>query len=139
MARAIYVVLNDGRVIDTIVAGLAQPLGSMPQEAAAVGMVGVQALIHFAVPSVSGQAVLTLPIMAPLGDLLGISRQVSILAYQYGAGLAELFVPTNGALMAILASAGVGYGRWLKFVVPVYAALAVLGIVSIFIAMAIGL
>ena len=138
-ARAIYVVLNDGRVIDTIVAGLAQPLGSMPQEAAAVGMVGVQALIHFAVPSVSGQAVLTLPIMAPLGDLLGISRQVSILAYQYGAGLAELFVPTNGALMAILASAGVGYGRWLKFVVPVYAALAVLGIVSIFIAMAIGL
>ena len=80
VARAISVVLTDGRVIDTIVHGLAAPLNGMPGTAAAVLMIPIQALMHIPVPSVSGQAVLTMPIMAPLADLLGVSRDAAVIA-----------------------------------------------------------
>ena len=102
-------------------------------------MVLGQALLHIPVPSVSSQAVLTMPILVPLADLLGLSRQVIVLAYQYGAGLCDLVTPTNGALMAILASAGVRYEQWIKFTGPLYLALVTLGCVSIAVAIAIGL
>lgn len=138
-ARAISTVLADGRIIDTIVNGMFTPLENLPQLASALGMVVGQALLHVPVPSVSGQAVLTMPILVPLADLLGLSRQVIVLAYQYGAGLCDLVTPTNGALMAILASAGVRYEQWIKFTAPLYLALVVLGCVSIGVAIAIGL
>lgn len=138
-ARAIYVVLADGRIIDTIVNGLAAPLAGLPAGLSAIGMVAVQALLHVPVPSVSGQAVLTMPILVPLSDLLGLARQVTILAYQYGAGLCDLITPTNGALMAIIAAAGVRYDRWLRFAMPLYLLLVAVGIVAILIAIAIGL
>ena len=86
----------------------------------------VQAAVHGPVPSVSGQAVLTMPVLVPMSDLIGLSRQVVVLAYQYGAGLTELLTPTNGALMAVTAAAGVKYGDWLKFAVPLCAALLAL-------------
>tara|TARA_B100000676_G_scaffold301422_1_gene348591 strand:+ start:319 stop:1455 length:1137 start_codon:yes stop_codon:yes gene_type:complete len=138
-ARAISTVLTDGRIIDTIVNGMFTPLESLPQLASALGMVLGQALLHIPVPSVSSQAVLTMPILVPLADLLGLSRQVIVLAYQYGAGLCDLVTPTNGALMAILASAGVRYEQWIKFTGPLYLALVTLGCVSIAVAIAIGL
>jgi uncharacterized ion transporter superfamily protein YfcC len=78
-------------------------------------MMALQALVHFPVPSTSGQAVLTMPVLVPLSDLLGLSRQVTVLAYQYGAGLCELVTPTNGALMAMLAATGVRYDQWMGF------------------------
>ncbi|MEQ9401537.1 MAG: hypothetical protein RJQ04_20395 [Longimicrobiales bacterium] len=137
-ARAIFVVLQDGRIVDTLVHGMFTPLEGLPTLASALGMVGAQALIHVPVPSVSGQAVLTMPVLIPLSDLLGMSRQVTILAYQYGAGLCDLVTPTNGALMAILATAGVRYDEWLRFAAPLYAALVVLGAVSIAIGLAVG-
>ncbi|MEX0890841.1 MAG: YfcC family protein [Gemmatimonadota bacterium] len=139
VARAIFVVLADGGVIDTIVHGLFQPLDGLPAPVAAVGMMGVQTLIHVPVPSVSGQAVLTLPILVPLSDLLDISRQVTVLAYQYGAGLCELITPTNGALMAVLAAARVDFGRWIRFVLPLWGMLFGLGVVSVVLALALGL
>src|SRR5438445_125762 len=92
-----------------------------------------------AVPSPSGHAVLTLPILVPLSDLLGLSRQVTVLAYQYGGGLCELLTPTNGALMAILTAAGVRYEHWLKFALPLYGTLLGLGAVAIALAIAVGL
>jgi uncharacterized ion transporter superfamily protein YfcC len=98
----------------------------------------VQAAVHFPVPSVSGQAVLTMPVLVPMSDLIGLSRQVVILAFQYGAGLTELLTPTNGALMAVTAAAGVKYGDWLRFAVPLFAALVALGGVAIVVAIAIG-
>ena len=139
IARAIFVVLNDGRIIDTIVYGLFQPLAGMPRAAAGIGMMGVQTLIHVPVPSVSGQAVLTMPILGPLSDLLGFSRDIAILAYQYGAGLCELLTPTNGALMAVLAAAKLRYDEWFRFVLPLWAMLFALGAASVLIALAIGL
>lgn len=115
VARGISVVLTDGRVIDTIVHGLASPLAGHPPAVAALLMIPIHGIIHVAVPSVSGQAALTMPVMVPLSDLLGLSRQATVMAYETGAGLAELLTPTNGALMAILLSAGVPYARWLGF------------------------
>lgn len=138
-ARAIYVVLEQGRVVDTIVHGLFVPLEGLPTLASALGMVGAQALIHVPVPSVSSQAVLTMPLLVPLSDLLELPRQVTVLAYQYGAGLTDLLTPTNGALMAILAAAGVRYDDWLAFAGPLYLALVALGGVAIAVAVGVGL
>ena len=138
-ARAIFVVLDQGRIIDTIVNALVTPLQSLPVTLSALGMLVVQSLVHFPVPSVSGQAVLTMPVLVPMSDLIGLSRQVVILAYQYGAGLTELLTPTNGALMAVTAAAGVKYGDWLKFAIPLFATLMVLGGIAIVVAIAIRL
>ncbi|MEZ5316397.1 MAG: Na+/H+ antiporter NhaC family protein [Vicinamibacterales bacterium] len=114
-ARTISLVLADGRVIDTILQGLASPLAGASTMVAALLMIPVHMIIHVAVPSVSGQAVLTMPVMVPLSDLLGLSRQVTVLAYQMGAGLTDLLTPTNGALMAVLLAAKVPYQVWLRF------------------------
>lgn len=138
-ARAIYLVLQDGRIIDTIVHAMASALSGLPVAVSAVGMMIAHTLIHIPVPSVSGQAVLTMPVLVPLSDLIGLSRQVTVLAYQYGAGLCELFTPTNGALMAMLAATGVSYGDWLKFLGGRYAALSAIGIVAIITGISIGL
>jgi uncharacterized ion transporter superfamily protein YfcC len=138
-ARAIFVVLNQGRIIDTLVNALVTPLQNLPIALSALGMMVVQAAVHAPVPSVSGQAVLTMPVLVPMSDLIGLSRQVVVLAFQYGAGLTELVTPTNGALMAVTAAAGVKYGDWLEFAVPLLAGLFGLGAVAIVIAIAIGL
>ena len=138
-ARAIYVVMNDGHIIDTIVYGLFTPISSLPVALCAAGMMVVHTAIHFPVPSVSGHAVLTMPILVPLSDLLGIPRQVTVLAYQYGAGLCEMITPTNGALMAILAASGVRFEKWIKFVVPIYLILFLLGLIAVFVGIAIKL
>ncbi|MYB08059.1 MAG: YfcC family protein [Gemmatimonadetes bacterium] len=138
-ARAIYVVLQDGRIVDTIVHAMFTPLEGLPVLASSFGMVAAHTAIHVPVPSVSGQAVLTMPLLVPLSDLLGMSRQVTVLAYQYGAGLCELLTPTNGALMAILASAGVRYEDWIRHVIPLYLGLVALGLVAIAVALGVGL
>jgi uncharacterized ion transporter superfamily protein YfcC len=137
-ARAIFVVLDQGRIIDTIVNALVTPLQNLPVTLSALGMLIVQAAVHGPVPSVSGQAVLTMPVLVPMSDLIGLSRQVVILAYQYGAGLTELLTPTNGALMAVTAAAGVKYGDWLKFAIPLFGVLLGLGAIAIVVAIAIG-
>ena len=106
-------------------------LAHLPVVASAVGMPVAHTLIHVPVPRVSGQAVLTIPILVPLSDLLGLSRQVTVLAYQYGAGLCDIITPTNGGMMAILAAAGVPFNKWLRFVLPLWGALLGLGVVAI--------
>lgn len=126
--------LTDGRVIDTIVHTLATPLAHLPGVAAALMMIPMQAVLHVAVVSVSGQAVLTMPIMAPLSALLGISRDAAVIAYQTGAGLMDMIVPTNGALLAMLLSAGGGYGRWLRFAMPGALLVAIVGVIGIVLA-----
>jgi uncharacterized ion transporter superfamily protein YfcC len=138
-ARAIYVVLSEGSIVDTIVHGLFSPIAGLPGALSALGMMAVQAAIHFPVPSTSSQAVLTLPLLVPLSDLIGLSRQVTVLAYQYGAGLCEIVTPTNGALMAMLAAAGVRYEDWLKFVIPLYGLIMGLAVVAVVVAVTIGL
>jgi uncharacterized ion transporter superfamily protein YfcC len=134
VARAISVVLTDGHVIDTIVYGLATPLAHVSGNAAALLMIPMHAVLHVPVSSVSGQAVLTMPIMAPLSDLLGISRDAAVIAYQTGGGLMDMITPTNGALLAVLLSAEVSYGRWLRFAIPGALLVAVIGAIGVLLA-----
>ena len=130
-ARAIFVVLEQGHIVDTIVQGMSAPLADLPVTFAALGMMVVQTALHLPVPSVSGQATLTMPLFAPLADVIGLSRQVVVLAFQYAAGLCELITPTNGALLAMLAICGVRFDEWLKFVWPLYALLLALGVAGV--------
>jgi uncharacterized ion transporter superfamily protein YfcC len=131
VARGISVVLSDGHVLDTILYALAAPLTYVPGVVAVALMVPVHVLLHLPVPSVSGQAVLTMPIMAPLSDLLGRSRDAAVIAYQTGAGLMDMITLTNGALLAMLLVAKVTYGRWLKFAIPGALLVALVGFAGI--------
>jgi uncharacterized ion transporter superfamily protein YfcC len=137
-ARGIYVVLEEGRIVDTIVHGLFTPIADLPVTVSALAMMAAHAVVHVPVPSTSGQAVLTLPLLVPLSDLIGLGRQVTVLAYQYGAGLCELVTPTNGALMAMLAACGVRYDDWIRFAAPVLGLLAALAAGAIGAAVAVG-
>jgi uncharacterized ion transporter superfamily protein YfcC len=139
LARSIALVLADGRVIDTILHAAAVPLGQVGPLASGLLMVPVQGLIHVPVSSVSGQAALTMPIMAPLADLVGLSRQVAVLAYQTGAGLMELLTPTNGALLAVLLAAEVPFQRWIRFALGGWALATFVGVAGILVAVATGL
>jgi uncharacterized ion transporter superfamily protein YfcC len=137
-ARSIALLLEDGQVLHTIVNGLAGPLQLVGAHAAAVGMLLIQTVLNFFIPSGSGQAFVTMPIMAPLGDLVGVSRQTSVLAYQFGDGLSNMIVPTNIVLMSILGIAGIPYDRWLRFIWPLLLKLLAAAAVTMVIAVTIG-
>lgn len=136
VARSISLVLEDGRIIDTILHGMATPLGAVPAGVAALLMVPFHAAIHLPVPSVSGHAALTMPVLVPLTDLLGLSRQVAVLAYQTGGGLMELLAPTNGVLMAVLLAARVPFGKWVRFAVGGWLLVTLVGVAGILAAVA---
>ena len=136
VARSISLVLSDGHVIDTILQSLARALGSGSGSAAVLLMIPAHSLIHVLVPSVSGQAVLTMPVFVPLADLLHLPRLSAVLTYQMGAGLTELLTPTNGALMAVLLAAGVPYSRWLRFALVGVGITLVVGLAGILVVLA---
>ena len=138
VARAIQVVLDDGGVVDTIVHGLSVPLQELPATVAAGGMMVVQSLFNFFIPSGSGQAYVTMPIMAPLADLVEVSRQTAVLAYQFGDGFTNILVPTNAVLVGILAMAGIPYDRWLRFVMPFMVKVWIVGALALAVAVLIG-
>lgn len=138
-ARAIKVVLEHGNVIDTLVHGLFTPLSAAPAWIGTLGMFGAQAALHFVIPSSSGQATATMPIVIPLCDLLGITRQTAILAFQYGDGVTNFVWPTQATLVAVLATAGLPFDRWMRFILPYVAQIVALAIVSILVAHALGL
>ena len=137
-ARTIQVVLTEGRVIDTVINALAQPLQALPRSVSAVGMLGVQTVCNFFIPSGSGQAYVTMPIMAPLSDLTGLSRQIAVLAYQFGDGFTNMLVPTNALLMGILALAHIPYQRWIRFVGPLLVKLYIVAILALLTAVQLG-
>jgi uncharacterized ion transporter superfamily protein YfcC len=131
VARGVFVVLDEGKIVDTIINALVTPLAQLPVTLYAMGISIVQTVLAVPVPSSSGRVTLTLPILVPLSDLLGLSRQVTVTATQYGPGIVGQFMPTDGALMAILAVAGVRFEQWLKFCLPVCAALFVYGLAAV--------
>jgi uncharacterized ion transporter superfamily protein YfcC len=138
-ARTIEVVLDDGGIIDTIVHGISLPLQQLTPSLAAVGMFAVQSVCNFFIPSGSGQAYVTMPLMAPLADLVGVSRQVAVLAYQFGDGFSNIIVPTNAVLVGILGLANIPFDRWLRFVVPFMVKVTVLGSIALVVVVLLGL
>ena len=120
LARSIAVILEDGQVMDTIVNGLGSMVGELPPVLAAAGMYFVQLIINFVIPSGSGQALVTMPIMAPLADMVNVTRQTAVLAFQLGDGFAHVLYPTSGYFMAALPLAGVEWHKWIKFFFPLF-------------------
>lgn len=117
-ARAILVVLEDGNTIDTMLYYAVGFLENIPTELNAAGMIFIQSIINFFIPSGSGQAALTMPIMIPLADLLGITRQTTVLAFTLADGIGNIILPTSGYFMAALALAGIPWTKWVRFIWP---------------------
>lgn len=127
LARGIILVAQDGKIIDTILNAAAGLLGGLPKTLFINLMLIIQNIICFFVPSSSGHAALTIPIMAPLADLVGVSRQNIITAYQFGTGITSFITPTNGVLMACLTMAKIPWAKFIKFVLPLVIVLWLIG------------
>lgn len=126
-ARSIALILEDGQVMHTVVHALASPLQETIPEVAAIGMFWIQTVINFFIPSGSGQAFVTMPLMTPIADLTNVTRQTAVLAYQFGDGFSNMIVPTNAVLMGILGMAGISYTKWFKFMLPLMIKIMILG------------
>lgn len=137
LARGILVIFDQSRVTDTILHGMAGAVQGLPASISIVGIYAVQVALSYLVPSGSGQAALSLPILAPLADLVGVTRQTSVLAYQFGDGFSNIFTPTQGYFMAALALINVPWTRWARFMFPLQCLWLVAGLILLFIAHAI--
>ena len=125
-ARGIQVVFTDGQILDTIIYAAATTLSHVPLAIAAQGMLVFQTCLNLLIPSGSGQAAVTMPIMAPISDVIGLTRQTAVFAFQCGDGFSNMIIPTSGILMAMLSLAKIPYQKWLKFVLPLFILLMVL-------------
>ncbi|MEE4215927.1 MAG: Na+/H+ antiporter NhaC family protein [Bacteroidales bacterium] len=134
-ASGIRVVLEDGQILDTIIYASAGLLNEAPKIVAAEGMLILQTILNLFIPSGSGQAAVTMPLMAPLADVLGITRQTAVFAFTSGDGFSNIIIPTSGILMAMLSIAKIPYEKWLRFVFPLF--LMLITIAGIFIAIAV--
>lgn len=135
-ARGILVVMTDGQILHTILHAAAEGLSKLPSMISAVGMYIFQCLLNFIVPSGSGQAAVSIPIMAPLGDLVGVTRQTATIAFQLGDGISNIFTPTSGYFMAGLAIAKVPWSKWAKWILPLIGLEYLLGAIFVVIAQA---
>lgn len=136
-ARGIVVVLEDASILDSLVYFAAAGLDGLPPMVAAQGMLLFQSGLNLFVPSGSGQAAVTMPLMAPLADLLGLTRQTAVFAFTCGDGFSNMVIPTSGSLMAMLLMARVPYERWLRFALPLF--LILMGWSMVFLAAAVGM
>ena len=128
LARGLLVVAEEGRIIDTILNGIAEGTQGVPRFMTVEIMFVLQSCLNFFVPSGSGQAALTMPILTPLSDILEISRQSTVLAFQFGDGLSNLIIPTSGVTMGILAIAKIPYQTWMKWMLPLFLIMTLLAI-----------
>jgi uncharacterized ion transporter superfamily protein YfcC len=127
LAAGILVILEQGLIIDAMLYHTANLFKDLPKAWAAEVMFAVQTGINILVPSGSGQAALTMPVMAPLADLLGISRQTAVLAFQFGDGFTNLITPTSGVLIGVLGMARIEYAQWFRFMLPLQLLLLLTG------------
>lgn len=114
-AKGIIVILDNGKVIDTIVHGMTTLLTDIAPEFVIIMMFLLQFMLNFFIPSGSGQALTTMPLMVPIADLLHINRQMTVFAFQYGDAISNVLFPTSAILMGALAVAKISYIQWLKF------------------------
>jgi uncharacterized ion transporter superfamily protein YfcC len=136
-ARGITIVLEDGQILDTLIFSAAAILQHVPRYVAAEGMLLVQSMLNFFIPSGSGQAAVTMPLMAPLSDVLGLTRQTAVFAFTCGDGFSNMVIPTSGILMASLGLGKVPYERWIRFMGPLV--LQLLAVAAVFIAIAVAI
>jgi len=137
-ATSIKVLMETGQISDTISFQLSEMMQGLPLYVSAIAMSASQCLINFFIPSGSGQALASLPVMIPLGEILGLTRQTTILAYQIGDGVTNLVNPTLGGLIAMLSMCRVPLDRWLRFIFPVVLLVLILSWTALLIAVAVG-
>ncbi len=137
VAQTILVIAQDGKLLDTILHFAVSLIDHLPASINAIGMFIVQLFINFLVPSGSGQAALTMPLMTPLADMIGVTRQTAVFAFQMGDGISNIIIPTSGVLLAGLAIVGIPFTKWVKWVLPFFLWQVAIAIVFIIIAQAI--
>lgn len=120
LATSITVIMQEGSIMDTIIYGLSSIVKGLPPTLSAVGMFIVQSFLNIIVPSGSGQAAVSMPIMAPMADVVGVTRQTSVLAFQLGDGFSNVISPTSGLFMAIIAIGGIEWEKWAKWMFPLF-------------------
>ena len=125
-ARGIVIIAENGFIIDTILNSAANLLNGLPKTIFINLTFLIEGLIAFLIPSASGLASLTIPVLAPLGDLVDVSRQMIVTAYQFGIGVTNLITPTSGVLMGALAVANIPWSKWVRFVIPLMVVLTIL-------------
>ncbi len=118
LAAGIVYILQEGRIIDTLLHSLASGLGNAGEVGSLGLMYAIQTLINLVIPSASAKAAITIPIMAPFADIIGVSRQATVLAFQFGDGFTNMITPTSGVLIAVLGIARIPYGKWVKWILP---------------------
>jgi len=128
LAGGIIVILEDGKVIDTILYRMASGLHQVGQIQAVSTMYVIQTVINLIIPSGSAKAALTMPIMAPFSDLINLSRQATVMAFQFGDGFTNMITPTSGVLIGALGVARIPYEKWVKWVWPLILVLFILGL-----------
>lgn len=138
VARGISVVLQEGMIIDTMLHNASTVLLTLPDIAAAEGMLFFQSALNFIIPSASGQALVSMPLMTPMADILGLSRQTAVLAFILGDGLSNIIIPTNGVMMAMLGLAKIPFGKWFRFILPLFLVSIVMAMGFIALAVSIG-
>jgi uncharacterized ion transporter superfamily protein YfcC len=111
---------------------------TLPQTAAAEGMLIFQSVLNFFIPSASGQALVSMPLMTPMADILGLSRQTAVLAFVLGDGLSNIIIPTSGVLMAMLGLAKIPYEKWFRFILPLFIVSLALAMAFIALSVAVG-
>ena len=127
LAAGIIVVLKEARLIDIMLNGIAESLQENGRTGALGAMYGIQTFINLFIPSASAKAAVTMPIMAPFSDMIGVSRQATVLAFQFGDGFTNMITPCSGVLMAVLSVAGISYEKWFGFIWKFILILIVLG------------
>jgi uncharacterized ion transporter superfamily protein YfcC len=128
-AGGIIAILTDGQIIDTVLNSLSGALEGTGKVAAITIMYGFQSLLNLVITSGSAKAALTIPIMAEFSDIVGLSRQATIVAFQFGAGFTDMIAPTSGVLIGVLGMARIPYVKWLKWIIPVLLILILIGFV----------
>ena len=131
--------MQQGCITDTIVYNLVNLLENASKYVAAYGMLILQNIIKFFINGSTSQATITMPIMAPLADLVGVTRQVAVLAFQMGAGFVDAFTPVSASLIGVLGVARIDWGKWAKFQIKMQAFFFLMGTVAIAAAIAVNL
>jgi uncharacterized ion transporter superfamily protein YfcC len=127
LAGGIIIILKDGKIIDTILFSLAKGMNGMGKLGSIGSMYLIQNFINIIIPSGSAKAALTMPLMAPFSDIVGISRQATVVAFQFGDGFTNMITPTSGVLIGVLEVAKIPYSKWVKWIAPLIITLLILG------------
>ena len=134
MANGISLILTDGKILDTTVQYLGGLLVTLPSYLQAAGMFLMQLLINGLITSGSGQAAATMPIMLPVADIIGITKQTTVLAFNFGDGVSNYILPTSSALMGFIAMVGISYSNWMKFMWKLFLIWIVVGAILVIVA-----